>query len=83
MLQHPRDDIVGPPTVFGDLCEIATKHVDCFVDLGTPLVVQYRNHRGGALFQFVEQFDRQPGEVVDEVERVLDLVSNARCELAQ
>ena len=39
MLQHARDDIVGAPTVFGDLFEIAAKHVDCFVDLGPPLVV--------------------------------------------
>jgi hypothetical protein len=57
MLQHARDDIVGPPPVFGDLVEIATKHVDCFVDLSTLVVVQCRNRRGGCLFQFVQQLD--------------------------
>src|SRR3954452_6654916 len=29
------------------------------------------------LLQFIEQFDREPGEIVDEVERVLDLVRDA------
>src|SRR5262249_38167821 len=33
--------------------------------------------------QFINQFDRDAGEIVDEIERVLDLVSNARGELTK
>ena len=39
--------------------------------------------RRGGLLQLVEQFDREPGEVVDEVERVLDLVGDAGGQLAE
>jgi hypothetical protein len=64
----------APPTVFGDLVEIAAKHFHRLVDLGTLLIIQCSHHRTGGFFQFVEHFDRQPGKVVDEVERVLDFV---------
>ena len=33
--------------------------------------------------QFVDQLARQRGEIVDEIERVLDLVGDAGCELAE
>ena len=39
--------------------------------------------RRGGLLQLVQQLDRQPGEVVDEVERVLDLVGDAGGQLAE
>ena len=77
MLQHALDDIVGTSSMLGDFFEIAGEHLDRFVDLGTLVLVQCSDCRGGGLLQFVEQFDRQPGEIVDEVERVLDLVGDA------
>ena len=77
MFQHALDDIVGTSSVLGDFFEVAGEHLDRFVDLGTLVVVQCSDRRGGGLLQFVEQFDREPGEIVDEVERVLDLVGDA------
>ena len=76
MLQHALDDVVGAPAVLGDLFEIAGQHLDRLVDLGTLVLVERRDRRRCGLLQFVEQFDREPGEVVDEVERVLDLVGD-------
>ena len=37
----------------------------------------------GGLLQLVQQLDREAGEVVDEVQRVLDLVGDAGGELAE
>jgi hypothetical protein len=83
MLQHALDDAVGAPAVLGDFCEIAGQHRDDFIDIGEFVAVERRQCRRRGLLQFVEQFDREAGEVVDEVERVLDLVSNAGGQLAQ
>ena len=83
MLQHALDDAVGPPAVLGDLFEIAGQHRDDFVDLGEVVAVERRQGRRRGLLQLVEQFDRQPGKIVDEVERVLDLVGDAGGQLAQ
>ena len=69
--------------MFGDLVEIAGQHLDRLVDLGARVLVERGDARRGALLQLVEQFDRQPGEVVDEIERVLDLVRDAGGQLAQ
>jgi hypothetical protein len=74
MLQHALDDIVGTPTVLCDLFEVTGEHLDRLVDLGTLIVVQCPDRRGSGLLQFVEQLDGEPGEIVDEIERVLDLV---------
>ena len=35
------------------------------------------------LLQFVDQLGGKRGEVVDEIQRILDLVRDARCELAE
>jgi hypothetical protein len=69
--------------VLGDFFEVAGEHLDRLVDLGTVLIAECSDRRGGGLLQFVEQLDRQPGEVVDEIERVLDFVGNASGQLAQ
>ena len=53
------------------------------VDLGALVLVERGESRRGGLLQLVEQLDRQAGEVVDEVERVLDLVRDAGGELAR
>ena len=83
MLQHRFDDVVGALAVLGDLVEIAGQHLDRLVDLGARVLVERGDARRGALLQLVEQLDRQPGEVVDEIERVLDLVRDAGGQLAE
>jgi hypothetical protein len=62
--------------VFGDLLEIAGQQFDGFVNLGALVLAECRDRRGRRLLQFVKQLDRQMGEVVDEVEWVLDLVGD-------
>ena len=47
------------------------------------VLLKRRQRRRGRLLQLVEQLDRQAGEIVDEVERVLDLVRNSRRQLAE
>ena len=83
MLQHALDDVVGAPAVLGDFFEIAGQHLDRLVDLGALVLVERSDGRCGGLLQLVEQFDRQPGEVVDEVQRVLDLVGDPGGQLAE
>ena len=51
------------------------------VDLLARLVVE--RGRLQNVVQLVDQFRRQRGEIIDEVERVLDLVRDARGELAE
>ena len=46
-------------------------------------VAERRQRRRRRLLQLVEQFDRQPGEIVDEIERVLDLVGDPGGQLAE
>ena len=60
---------------------LSLQHAGQFVDLLPRLVVE----RGGLehLVQFVGQFDRERREIVDEIERVLDLVGDAGGELAE
>ena len=82
MLQHALDDAIGAASMLGDLFQIAGQHPDRLIDFGALVLAECGNSRGGDLLQFVEQFDREVGEIVDEVERVLDLVSNPRSQLA-
>jgi hypothetical protein len=63
--------------------EIAGQHDDGLVDLRSDVLVQGRDAGRRGFLQLVQQFDRQPGEVVDEVQRVLDLVGDAGGQLAQ
>ena len=63
--------------------EIAGQHRDDFVDIGAFVLGQPGDRRRGGLLQLVEQFDRETGEVVDEVERVLDLVGDTRGQLPE
>jgi hypothetical protein len=83
VLQHAFDDAVGAPAVLGDPFEIAGQHPDDLVDLGALAFGQPGNRRCRGLLQFVEQFDREAGEVVDEVKRVFDLVGDAGGQLAE
>ncbi len=83
MRQHAGDDAVGAPAVFRDLLEIAGQHSDDLVDLGALVFVERRHRRFHRLLQFVEQVDREAGEVVDEVERVFDFVGDAGGQLTE
>ena len=83
VFQHRLDDVVGALAVLGDLLEVAGQHLDRLVDFGALVLVERRDGRRGGLLQLVEQFDRQAGEVVDEIERVLDLVGDAGGQLAE
>ena len=75
--------MLGALAVLGDLCEVAGQHSDDLVDFGARLLAE-RCHSGcRCLLQFVQQLDREPREIIDEVERVLDLVGNAGGQLAE
>ena len=67
----------------GDLLQIALQRRGQVVDLGAQVVGDGEFVRRHRVVQFVEQIDRQIGEIVDEVERVLDLVRDAGGELAE
>ena len=69
--------------MLGDLFEIAGQHPDDLVEFGALVVAERRHGRGRRLPQFLQQFARQLGKVVDEVERVLDLVRDAGGQLPE
>ena len=71
----------GALAVADDLVEIGIDHADQIVGLVALVVVERRASQ--RLAQFVEQFARQRREIVDEVQRVLDLVGDAGGELAE
>ncbi len=83
MQQHILHDAVGAPAVLGDLLQIALQRRGQFVDLGAKPVSHGEPVRRHRLVQFVQQIDRQLGKIVDEVERVLDLVRDAGGELTE
>ena len=83
MLQHAFDDAIGAASVLGDLFQIAGQHPDRLIDLGALVVVERGNRWSSGLLQFAEQLDREVSEIIDEVERVLDLVCDPRRQLAQ
>ena len=63
--------------------QIAGQHGRDVVDLRTLIVGQRSKARRGSFPQFAQQVHRQSGEVVDEVQRVLDLVRYAGGQLAE
>ena len=81
MQQHVLDDRVGALAVLHDLVEIALQHIGDLVDLGAQLVVEM--YAAKRLAQFVDEFDRDGREIVDEIERVLDLVGDAGGQLTE
>ena len=64
-----------------DLLEIAAQHVRQLVDLLARLVVDRQVLHG--VLQLVDQLAGDGREIVDEIERVLDLVRDAGGELAE
>jgi hypothetical protein len=83
VLQHRLDDTVGAFAVLGDLLQVASQHHRNLLDLCALLFGQCGEARRGGFLQLAQQINRQSGEVVDEVERVLDLVRDAGGELAE
>ena len=81
MQQHVLDDRVGALAVLHDLVEIALQHIRNLVDLRPQLGVEVGS--GKRLPQFVNKLDRDGREVVDEIERVLDLVRDAGGQLPE
>jgi hypothetical protein len=81
--QHALDDAVGAAPMFNNFFQIAGQHLDCLVDFGTRVVVELSNHRSRRVLYLIQQLNREPGEVVDEIERVFDLVGDAGGQLAE
>ena len=81
MQQHVLDDRIGALAVLHDLVEIAPQHIRDLVYFCAPLIVDL--HGLKSLLQFVNQFDRNCREVVDEIERILDLVCDSGGQLAK
>ena len=75
------DDCVGALAVLHHLVEIALQHIGDLADLPALLVIEM--HAAKRLAQFVDQFDRDRREIVDEAERILDLVGDAGGQLAE
>ena len=80
MQQHAGDDAVGAPPVLDDLREIAGQGRD---QLATRLRRRVELGDIGVAPQLVHQLARQLGEVVDEIQRVLDLMGDAGGQLAE
>ena len=83
MQQHVLDDAVGAPAVLDDLGEIAVQHPGQIFDLGARRVGERRVLGCQHATQLVDQLARQLGKIVDEIERVLDLVGDAGGQLAE
>ena len=60
---------------------LPSQHVRQLGDVGARLIVD--GTAASSLLQLVEQLGRERGEIVDEVERVLDLMGDAGGELAE
>ena len=81
MQQHVLDDGIRTLAVLHDLVEIALQRIRNLADLCSQLVVEVRTAK--RLPQFVNEFDRNRREIVDEIERVLDLVGDTGGELTK
>ena len=83
MQQHAPDYAVGAPAMLANLFEVAGQHCDRLVDIGALVLVELFEGRRCRLLELLQQLDRQAGEVVDEVQRVFDLVGDAGGQLPE
>ena len=83
MRQHALDYIVRAFAVFGDPFEIAGQQFRDLIDLAALTLVERREGGRGRRLQFVKQPDRKARKIVDEIERVLDLVRDPGSQLAE
>src|SRR5271169_4302522 len=67
--------------VLDDLLQIAAQCVRQFRDFSARPVVDLRGRQG--FLQLIDQLDRESREVVDEIERILDLVRDTGGQLAE
>ena len=80
--QHVLDDRIGALAVLHDLVEIALQHAGQLVDLRAQLARRAARLRAPRRSSSMSSTDSD-GEIVDEIERVLDLVRDAGGELAE
>ena len=81
MQQHVLDDGIGALAVLDHFPEIVLQEAGQFIDFLADIV-----GKGGRLeriVQFIGQFRRKRREIIDEIERVLDLVGDAGGELTE
>ena len=81
MQQHVFHDGIGALAVLDHLFEVVLQKSRQFVDFLAHLFLE----RGGPehVIEFIGQFGRKCGEIIDEIERVLDLVRDPGGELAE
>ena len=80
MQQHVLDDGVGPLAVLHDFVEIAAQGVRQLHNFSAGFIVQWPFQ---GILQFINQFARDRREIIDEIERVLDLVRDTGGELTE
>src|SRR5262249_45432878 len=76
VLQHAPDNAVGAAAVLDDLLQISGQHSNCLDNLVALAGIEGAD-RAGCFLQLVQQFDREAGKIIDEIEGVLDLVRDA------
>src|SRR3954471_20634038 len=81
MQQHVFHDRVGALAVLRDFVEIRAQQICELGYFSSHIVVEFGTSKG--LLQFIDQVDGNIREIVDEVEWILDLVRDTRCQLAQ
>ena len=81
MQQHVLDDRVGALAVLHHLVEIALQRIRNLADLCPQLAIEVGS--GKCLPQFVNKLDRDGRKIVDEIERILDLVRDAGGQLSE
>src|SRR5262249_6742247 len=79
--QHIPDDRIRTLAVLDDLVKIAPQRLHQLGNLATPLCVEGYVPKG--FLQLADQLGRDPREIVDEIERVLDFVGDTRGELTE
>src|SRR5215510_15981725 len=70
--QHVLDDGICTFAMLYDPVEIALQRIRNLTDLHSQLAIEVGTSK--RLPQFINQFDRNAREIIDEIERVLDLV---------
>src|SRR4029453_3327285 len=75
MQQHVLDNGIGALAVLDDLVEIGLQRIRNLADLRSQLAIEVGASK--RMPQFINQFDRDAREIIDEIERVLDLVRDA------
>src|ERR1700720_3051806 len=81
MQQHILYNRVCALAMLHDLVEIALQHIRDLINFRTPFAVEANAIEH--LTQFVNKLNTDTREVVDEIERILNLVGNSGSELTE